>query len=64
MVLRAMAVDIFRFASDQRPIGASTITQQLVKNLLLTDKVSINRKIQEGLLALRIEQIAAEGSYT
>ena len=57
MVLRAMAVDIFRFASDQRPIGASTITQQLVKNLLLTDKVSINRKIQEGLLALRIERI-------
>jgi penicillin-binding protein 1A len=60
MVLRAMVVDIFRFASDRRPIGASTITQQLVKNLLLTDQVSIKRKIKEGMLALRIERILSK----
>ena len=37
------------------PIGASTITQQVAKNMLLTNEVSIARKIKEILLATRIE---------
>ena len=38
-------------------IGASTITQQVVKNLLLTNEVSLERKFKEMLLAIRIENI-------
>ena len=36
--------------------GASTITQQLARNLFLTPEVSLTRKVKEALLALRIEQ--------
>ena len=38
-----------------RPIGASTITQQVAKNLLLTNELSYTRKIREAILAKRIE---------
>lgn len=41
---------------DRRPVGASTITQQVAKNFLLTNEVSIERKIKEAILALRIER--------
>lgn len=41
--------------NDGRPIGASTITQQVAKNLLLTNEVSYTRKIKEAILAKRIE---------
>src|SRR5688572_26146245 len=41
---------------SKRPIGASTITQQVAKNFLLTNEVSIERKIKEAILAVRIEQ--------
>jgi len=41
---------------DRRPVGASTITQQVAKNLLLTNEVSIERKVKEVLLSVRIEQ--------
>ena len=41
--------------NDGRPIGASTITQQVAKNLLLTREVSYTRKIREAILATRIE---------
>jgi penicillin-binding protein 1A len=40
----------------RRPVGASTITQQVAKNFLLTNEVSITRKIKEAILAFRIEQ--------
>src|SRR4249919_1521999 len=40
----------------RRPQGASTITQQVAKNFLLTNEVSVDRKIKEALLALRIER--------
>ena len=43
-------------AASRRPIGASTITQQVAKNMLLTNEVSIARKIKEILLATRIEE--------
>lgn len=39
-----------------RPQGASTITQQVAKNFLLTNEVSLDRKIKEAILSLRIEQ--------
>src|ERR1700710_2608885 len=42
--------------SSRRPQGASTITQQVAKNFLLTNEVSFTRKIKEALLAMRIER--------
>ena len=36
--------------------GASTITQQVAKNFLLTNEVSLNRKLKEAILAFRIER--------
>ncbi len=44
------------FGSSRRPQGASTITQQVAKNFLLTNEVSYTRKIKEALLALKIER--------
>lgn len=46
---------ITNLSSSGRPIGASTITQQVAKNLLLTNEVSYRRKIREAILAMRIE---------
>ncbi len=54
-VLRAAVTNAMRFGSDRRPVGASTITQQVAKNFLLTNEVSITRKIKEAILAFRIE---------
>jgi len=54
-VMRAGVSDVVRFGRGQRPLGASTITQQLVRHFLLTNEVSISRKIKEALLAYRIE---------
>ena len=42
--------------SNRRPVGASTITQQVAKNMLLSNELSIERKIKEILLATRIEE--------
>ena len=44
------------YGTSRRPQGASTITQQVAKNFLLTNEVSFTRKIKEALLALRIER--------
>ena len=41
--------------SSGRPVGASTITQQVAKNLLLTNEASYVRKVKEAILAKRIE---------
>ena len=54
-ILRAGFTDIGRLRGGRRPIGASTITQQVAKNMLLTSEVSVTRKIKEILLATRIE---------
>ncbi|HEY1145797.1 MAG TPA: transglycosylase domain-containing protein, partial [Allosphingosinicella sp.] len=43
--------------NDGRPVGASTITQQVAKNLLLTNELSYTRKIKEAFLAKRIESV-------
>jgi penicillin-binding protein 1A len=55
-IARAMIQNIQNYGSGQRPIGASTITQQVAKNFLLTNEQSIDRKIKEAVLSLRIEQ--------
>jgi penicillin-binding protein 1A len=53
---RAVLLYAQNFGSNRRPQGASTITQQVAKNFLLTNEVSFTRKIREALLARRIEQ--------
>ena len=55
-VVRAALSNVVNMHSDRRPMGASTITQQVAKNFLLTNEVSLTRKIKEAILALRIEQ--------
>ena len=53
-IVRAMLVNVIGGALAQ---GGSTITQQVVKNTLLTNKKSITRKIHEWVLAIKLEQI-------
>lgn len=53
---RAAVLYAQNFGSNKRPQGASTITQQVAKNFLLTNEVSFTRKIKEALLAIRIER--------
>ncbi len=55
-VLRATFNNITNIMTSKRLEGASTITQQVAKNFLLTNEVSINRKIKEAILAFRIER--------
>jgi penicillin-binding protein 1A len=55
-VLRAVLNNISNVVSSRRLEGASTITQQVAKNFLLTNEVSLNRKIKEAILAFRIER--------
>ncbi len=50
-----IAALVSNLTRDGRPIGASTITQQVAKNLLLTSEVSYRRKVREAILAYRIE---------
>ncbi len=53
---RAAMLYAQNFGSNRRPQGASTITQQVAKNFLLTNEVSFTRKIKEALLAMRLER--------
>jgi penicillin-binding protein 1A len=53
---RAALLYAQNYGSNRRPQGASTITQQVAKNFLLTNEVSFTRKIKEALLAMRIER--------
>jgi penicillin-binding protein 1A len=55
-IARATLTNIANFARNRRPVGASTITQQVAKNFLLTNEVSIERKAKEAILAFRIER--------
>ena len=55
-ILRAMAHNLSNLASGRRLVGASTITQQVAKNFLLSREVSLERKSKEILLALSIER--------
>ncbi len=53
---RAILTNISHYGTDRRPVGASTITQQVAKNFLLSNEVSITRKIKEAILAFRIDR--------
>ena len=55
-VLRAVINNISNIMSSKRLEGASTITQQVAKNFLLSNEVSIDRKLKEAILAFRIER--------
>ena len=55
-ITRAVIKNLKNIFSDKRLEGASTITQQVAKNFLLTSEVSLKRKIKEAILAFRIER--------
>ncbi len=55
-ILRAVFKNIKNISQNKRLEGASTITQQVAKNFLLTNEVSMKRKIKEAILAFRIER--------
>lgn len=54
-IVRAIITNLANFGQDRRPVGASTITQQVAKNFLLGNEVSLARKVKEAILAFRIE---------
>ena len=53
-ILRAGVFDMTHMG-QRRPVGASTITQQVAKNMLLDNQLSLARKAREAILAMRIE---------
>ena len=55
-ILRAIVNNIKNITQNKRLEGASTITQQVAKNFLLTNEVSLKRKVKEAILAFRIER--------
>jgi penicillin-binding protein 1A len=55
-IMRAALINIQNYGTNRRPQGASTITQQVAKNFLLSPESSYQRKITEALLALKIER--------
>src|SRR6266566_3064166 len=54
-IMRAGLFFVQNYGTGRRPQGASTITQQVAKNFLLTNETTVTRKIREMLLALKIE---------
>ena len=59
-ITRAAIQNLKNVGSGQRLIGASTITQQVAKNFLLSNEVKLERKIREALLALRMERVLSK----
>ncbi len=55
-IVRAFIKNLRNIKENRRLEGASTITQQIAKNFLLTNEVSYKRKIKEAILAFRIER--------
>ena len=59
-IFRAGISNLISIFNERKLIGASTITQQVVKNLLLTNEISFERKIKEILLSIRVENILSK----
>ncbi len=59
-IARAGIFDLSHMGQGRRPIGASTITQQVAKNMLLDNQVSLSRKVREAILAMRIEDVLSK----
>ncbi len=59
-IVRAGIWDLLHVGSGRRPLGASTITQQVVKNILLDQPMTFDLKIQEAILALRLEDVLSK----
>ena len=55
-ILRALITNFKNYGQGKRLVGASTITQQVAKNFLLSSEVTFERKIKEAILAIRIER--------
>ena len=55
-IARAVVTNVQNIGQGRRLVGASTITQQVAKNFLLTSEQSYERKLKEALLSMRIEQ--------
>ncbi|MDH3738278.1 MAG: transglycosylase domain-containing protein, partial [Alphaproteobacteria bacterium] len=55
-VARAAVTNLRNYGKGRRPEGASTITQQVAQNFLLTKDVSITRKIREAIISFRMER--------
>lgn len=55
-IVRAAITNLNNLGSDRRPVGASTITQQVAKNFLLGSELSLDRKIKEAILAFRLDR--------
>jgi penicillin-binding protein 1A len=55
-IVRAVVTNMSAIQSGRRMVGASTITQQVAKNFLLTNDQNIERKLKEAILAIRIER--------
>ena len=54
-IVRAGIKDVYNAMVGRRLEGASTITQQVAKNLLLNSDVKFSRKIREAVLAVRLD---------
>ena len=55
-IMRAVYDNVINVLRDRRLVGASTITQQVAKNFLLSSDVTLDRKLREALIAIRLEQ--------
>lgn len=55
-IIRAALTNLENYGTDRRPVGASTINQQVAKNFLLGNELSIERKIREAILAVRLDR--------
>ena len=62
-ILRATINNVKNILGDRRLEGASTITQQVAKNFLLSNEVSLKRKIKEAILAFRIEKAYSKKEF-
>ena len=59
-IIKTGLIDLYKFVKGQRLGGASTITQQIVKNVLLTNERTITRKLKEVILSYRISKMMSK----